>query len=399
MRRNGWVLAALGVSVFVVGTSEYLVAGLLPQVAGDLGISVATAGQAVTAYAVGVVLGGPLVTAATVRVPRRVLGVGLLVLFAAGNGVCAVAPDFGVLIAGRVVASLSHAAFLTLALLMATRVVRPERTGAAIAAVAAGFSVATLLGVPIGVLVGQEAGWRVPFALVAGLSLVMAVALGVLLPRGDRVETRIRDEVRAVVSRPVLLVVGTTAVGMAAVATVFTYLAPSLRDVAGFGTATVSGLLVLYGLGSLVGGLVAGRVADRSLSAAVRGTFGGLAVALTLVSLMLPWKVGAVVAVLVFGLLASSLTPTLQSLLLRHAGDAPTLAVSVNVAAFNIGIALGAVVGGAVVSGAGTRWTGIAGTVLSLGGLGLSYLALPRTPERSALGGQARQESRIGALG
>ncbi|RFU39461.1 MFS transporter [Actinomadura logoneensis] len=378
MSRIVVLLAALGASVFVVGTSEYLVSGLLPQVASDLGVSVAAAGQAVTAYALGVVLGGPLLTAATVRVPRRVLAVALLVLFALGNGLCAVAPSYGVLIAGRVVASLSHAAFLTLALMLTTRIVRPDRVGSAIAGVAAGFSVATLLGVPVGVLLGESAGWRTPFALLAGLALVMAVTLGVLLPGGETGATRVRDEVRTVVSRPVLLVVATTAVGMAAVSTVFTYLAPSLRDVAGFGAAAVSGLLVIYGVGSLAGGLVAGRLADRSLEWTVRGTFGGLAVVLVVVALALPWKVGAVAAVLAFGLLASSTTPTLQTLLLKHAGSAPTLAVSVNIAAFNIGIALGSVVGGVVVSGVGTRWTGLVGAVLSVAGLGLSYLALPR---------------------
>ncbi|MEV4253435.1 MFS transporter [Spirillospora sp. NPDC049652] len=372
------LLAALGASVFVVGTSEYLVAGLLPQVASDLGVSVAAAGQAVTAYALGVVLGGPLLTAATVRVPRRTLAVGLLVLFAVGNALCAVAPSYGVLLLGRVVASLSHAAFLTLALMLTTKIVRPERVGTAIAGVAAGFSVATLLGVPVGVLLGDSAGWRTPFAVLAGLALVMAVTLGVLLPGGESNVTRVRDEVRTVVSRPVLLVVATTAVGMAAVSTVFTYLAPSLRDVAGFGAAAVSGLLVVYGVGSLAGGLTAGRFADRSLELTVRGTFGGLAIALVVVALALPWKVGAVAAVLVFGLLASSTTPTLQTLLLKHAGSAPTLAVSVNIAAFNIGIALGSVVGGLVVSEAGTRWTGLAGAALSVAGLGLSYLALPR---------------------
>ncbi|MEV5573674.1 MFS transporter [Spirillospora sp. NPDC052269] len=378
MSRIFVLLAALGASVFVVGTSEYLVAGLLPQVASDLGVSVAVAGQSVTAYALGVVVGGPLVTAATVRLPRRALAVGLLVVFAAGNALCSVAPSYGVLILGRVMASLSHAAFLTLALMLTTKVVRPERVGTAIAGVAAGFSVATLLGVPVGVLIGESAGWRAPFAVLAGLALVMAVALGILLPTGERSETRVRDEVRTVVSRPVLLVVATTAVGMAAVSSVFTYLAPSLRDVAGFGAAAISGLLVVYGIGSLVGGLAAGRFADRSLERTVRGTFGGLAIVLVVVALALPWKVGAVVGVLAFGLLASATTPTLQSLLLKYAGSAPTLAISVNVAAFNIGIAVGSVVGGLVIADVGARWTGLAGAVLSLAGLGLSYLVLPR---------------------
>ncbi|TDD47652.1 MFS transporter [Nonomuraea terrae] len=378
MKKGMVVPTALMVSVFVVGTSEYLVAGLLPQLAADLGVSVATAGQAVTAYALGVVVGGPLVTIATVRLPRKGLALGLLGLFAAGNAMCAAAGSYEVLIAGRVVASLSHAAFLTLALMVTARVVSPERVGTAIAAVGAGFSVATLLGVPVGVLLGEDAGWRTPFAVLAGLAVAALGLLAVVLPRQDAPATSVRAEVATVMRRRVLIVIATTAVGLAATSTVFTYLAPALTRITGFTPAGVSTLLLVYGAGSLAGGLAAGRLADRSLPATVRGTFAGLAVVLALFPFAVPWKAPAVLVVLAFGLLASATTPVLQSLLLRQAGQAPTLAVSVNVCAFNIGIASGSALGGGLVAVDGLRWLGLAAAVLSLAALAISYAAIPR---------------------
>ncbi|MGW4500034.1 MFS transporter [Micromonospora sp. NPDC004336] len=372
-------LVALCASVFVVGTSEYLIAGLLPQVGADLHVSVGTAGQAVTAYALGVVVGGPIVALLTARLPRRGLAVGLMLLFAAGSAISAVAPSFGVLLAGRVVSSLSHAAFLALALVTATRVVPAEKTGSAIATVASGFTVATLLGVPLGALLGQSAGWRAPFGLLAALALAGAVLLAAVLPREAAPSTRLRDEVRVVTRRPVMLAIATTAVGFSGVATVFTYIAPLLTRVAGFSAATVSGLLLAYGAGSFLGNLTAGKLTDRSMSATVRGVFGGLAGTLLLIPFALVWQPTAVVAVLVLGLLATATIAPLQGLILRHAGAAPTLAVSVNVGAFNLGAAAGSVIGGAIVAAGALRWTGLAGAVLSLVGLALTYLVLPRT--------------------
>ncbi|WP_043624763.1 MFS transporter [Nonomuraea candida] len=378
MKKSLLVPAVLMVSVFVVGTSEYLIAGLLPQVAADLGVSVSTAGQAVTAYALGVVVGGPLVTVATVRLPRKGLALGLLLLFAAGNAVCAAAGSYEVLIAGRVLASLSHAAFLTLALMVTTRVVEPGRVGTAIAAVGSGFSVATLLGVPLGVLLGEDAGWRTPFAVLTALALAATALLAAVLPRQSAPATGVRDEIATVLGRRVLVVIATTAVGLAATSTVFTYLAPALTEITGFGATAVSTLLLVYGAGSLVGGLVAGRLADRSLPATLRGTFAGLSVVMAVLPFAVPWAGPAVAAVLALGLLTSATTPVLQSLVLRHAGRAPTLAVSVNVCAFNIGIAAGSALGGGLVAAGGLRWLGLAAAALSLAALAISYAAVPR---------------------
>ncbi|GAA4602534.1 MFS transporter [Actinoallomurus liliacearum] len=373
-------LAALCVSVFVVGTSEYLISGLLPQVGADLKVSVGTAGQAVTVYALGVVVGGPLVALSTARMPRKGLALGLMLLFAAGSAICALAPSYELLLVGRLVSSFSHAAFLALALVMATRVVPSDKTGTAISAVASGFTVATLLGVPLGALLGESAGWRTPFAILTALALAGVVLLAVVLPKQPAPATRLRDEVRVVTRRPVLLAIATTAVGFSGVAMVFTYIAPLLTRVSGFSSTAVSGLLLTYGAGSFLGNLLAGRLTDKSMSATVRGVFGGLTGVLVLIPFAAVWQPSAVAAVLVLGLLATATIAPLQGLILHHAGDAPTLAVSANVGAFNLGAAAGSAIGGVIVSAGALRWTGLAGAVLSLAGLALTYLALPRTP-------------------
>jgi MFS transporter, DHA1 family, inner membrane transport protein len=371
-------LAALCASVFVVGTSEYLVAGMLPEVGADLQVSQATAGQAVTAYALGVVIGGPAVTMATARLPRKGLALGLMLLFAAGSALSSLAPSFGMLLAGRVISSLSHAAFLALAVVMATSVVPEHKTGSAIATVASGFTVATLLGVPLGSLLGHAAGWRAPFAVLTALTLAAVVVLALVLPRQQAPATSLRDELRVVTRKPVLLAIATTAVGFSGVAVVFTYIAPLLTRVAGFSSAAVSALLLAYGAGSFLGNLAAGKLTDKSMSVTVRGVFGGLTGVLVAMPFAAAWQPTAVLAVLVLGLLATATIAPLQGLILHHAGAAPTLATSVNVGAFNLGAAIGSALGGLFVAADALRWTGLAGAVLSLTGLALTYLILPR---------------------
>ncbi|GGT71730.1 MFS transporter [Actinomadura citrea] len=371
-------LAALCASVFVVGTSEYLVAGILPEIGADLQVAQGTAGQTVTAYALGVVIGGPVVTVATARLPRKGLAIGLMLLFAAGSALSALAPTLEMLLAGRVISSLSHAAFLALALVMATSVVPEHKTGSAIATVASGFTVATLLGVPLGSLLGHAAGWRAPFAVLTALTLASVALLVLVLPRQQAPAMSVRDELRVVTRKPVLLAIATTAVGFSGVAVVFTYIAPLLTRVTGFSPAAVSALLLAYGAGSFLGNLAAGKLTDKSMTATVRGVFGGLTGVLAATPFAAAWQPTAVLAVLVLGLLATATIAPLQGLILRHAGAAPTLAVSVNVGAFNLGAAAGSALGGLLVAAGALRWTGLAGAVLSLTGLALTYLILPR---------------------
>ncbi|MFD8914070.1 MFS transporter [Streptomyces sp. NPDC059575] len=387
MKKSSVILTALCVSVFVVGTAEYLVAGLLPQVAADLGVSVGAAGQTVTAYGLGVVVGGPVVTLATARVPRKVLAVALMLLFAVGSAVSAFAPTYEVLLAGRVLSSLGHATFFALCLVVAGRIVPAEQVGRATAAVVSGLTVATLLGVPLGALLGERAGWRTPFAVLTGLALLGTALLAVVLPRQAAEPTGAGAEIRVLARRPVLLALATTAVGFAGVATVFTYLAPLLTNVTGFPAFVVSALLLAYGAGSFLGNIVAGRLTDLAPAATLRGVFAALTVLLACTPFAVAWQSTAVLAVLLLGLLATATIAPLQGLILRHAQEAPTLAVSVNVGAFQLATAMGSAIGGAVVAAGALRWTGAAGAVLSVLGLVLSVHALPLRPRADAPSG------------
>ncbi|MGV9341991.1 MFS transporter [Streptomyces sp. NPDC003688] len=387
MKKSSVILAALCASVFVVGTSEYLVAGLLPQVAADLGVSVGAAGQTVTAYGLGVVVGGPVVSLATARVPRKVLAVALMLLFAVGSAVSAFAPTYEVLLAGRVLSSLGHATFFALCLVVAGRIVPAEQVGRATAAVVSGLTVATLLGVPLGALLGERTSWRTPFTVLTGLALLGTALLAVVLPRQAAEPAGADTEIRVMARRPVLLALATTAVGFAGVATVFTYLAPLLTNVTGFPAFVVSALLLAYGAGSFLGNIVAGRLTDLAPAATLRGVFAALTVLLACTPFAVTWQPTAVLAVLLLGLLATATIAPLQGLILRHAQEAPTVAVSVNVGAFQLATAMGSAIGGVVVAAGALRWTGAAGAVLSVLGLALSGYALPLRPRADAPSG------------
>ncbi|MEU8325565.1 MFS transporter [Nonomuraea sp. NPDC048881] len=402
MRRTFPVLAALCVSVFVVGTAEFLAAGLLPQIGSDLEVSVAVAGQVVTAYALGTVVAGPLVAIATMRLPRKGLMLALMAVFVVGSVVSALAPNYPVLLAGRVVSSIGHATFFALTLIAATSVAGPGRAGSAIAAVTSGLTVANLLGVPLGSALGQDLGWRFPFAVLAALALACLALLAFTLPRVPAQLTSVAAELSVLARRPVLVAIATTAVGFAGVGAVFTYMAPMLVQVSGFTPSVVSWLLLAYGVGSLLGNLVAGRLADRSVGATLRGIFASLTALLAVLPLAVVHKPMAAAAVLGLGLLATATVAPLQTLIVQRAGAAPTLAVTINVAAFMLAHAVGSMIGAGVVTAAGLRWTGLAGAVLSAAGLLLSYLAVPgrasatRPPERPAASTTVRKTHDLG---
>ncbi|TVT53005.1 MFS transporter [Amycolatopsis rhizosphaerae] len=366
--------------IFAIGTAELLVGGLRPQIAAGLRVSVAGTGQLVTVYALGVVIGGPLITLVTARLPRKGLVLGLIALFVAGSLVCAVATSYGLLVVGRVLAALSHGTLFAVSMIVVTTIVPPERTGRAIATVVSGLTVATVLGVPLGALLGQALGWRTPFLAVAIIAAAGGAVLAVAMPRTPAPATGIRSELRVLRRRPVLLAIATTAIGFAGTGTVLTYLVPLLVQVSGFSSGAASALLLAYGVGSLFGNLAAGRLTEVSPTMTVRIVFLALTVLLAALPFAAPSRPATVVAVLVFGLLSTATIAPLQGLILQHAGDAPTLSVAVNVSGFNLANALGSALGGGLVAAGALRWTGLAGAVLALAGLGLSWLATSRRP-------------------
>jgi MFS transporter, DHA1 family, inner membrane transport protein len=372
------IIAGFLLCIFAVGTAELLVAGLLPQIAASVHVSLARTGQLVTAYALGVVIGGPVITVLTARVARKGLVLVLIGLFVVGSLISAGATSYAVLVVSRVLAALSQATLFAVSLVVVTALVPSDRAGRAIATVVSGLTFATVLGVPAGAMVGHAFGWRIPFLVTALIAAAGGVVLAVAMPRTPAPTTGAGSELRVLARRPVLLSIATTAVGFAGVGTVLTYIVPLLTQVTGFPSGVVSALLLAYGVGSLLGNLVAGRLTDISPSATVRIVFLGLTVVLGALPLAAGWRPAAAVAVLAFGLLATATVAPLQGLLLRHAADAPTLSVAVNVSGFNLANAVGAALGGALVAAGALRWNGLAGAVLALIGLGLSYFVAPR---------------------
>ena len=370
------VLAGFVLMVFCTGTAEYLVAGLLPQVAEDLGVSVAAAGQTVTAYALGVAIGGPIVTVATARVPRKGLALSLGVLFVAGTVMTAAAPTFAWMILGRVVAACAQATLFAIALMTAARVMGQARAGQAVAIVSSGLTVATMLGVPLGALLGGGTTWRLPFLVVAAVAAIGVVLLALTMQQTPAPETGARAEVRTLLRGPVLLAVATTILGFAGVGVVFTYLVPLLTDITGLSAGFVPVLLLAYGVGGFVGNLVAGRLTDISLSGTLRGVLAALVTTLAAFPLVADHPVPMVVLTLVLGLLSTATIAPLQTLLLRQAGAAPSLSLAVNVGAFNLANAIGSALGGVGVAAGLLQFGGFGGALIAAVGLLMAGAAL-----------------------
>lgn len=269
-------LLALAVGAFGIGTTEFVMMGLLPDVADDLGISIPTAGHLVSAYALGVVIGAPLLAAVTTRMSRRAVLIALMALFVVGNALSAVAPGEISLLAARFVSGLPHGAFFGVGAVVATGMVAPERKARSVSLMFLGLTVANIVGVPAATAMGQQLGWRATFLGVSAIGVAAIAALAFLIPRDSAPAptTGLRGELAALRSLPVWLALGTTVAGFGALFAAYSYITPMLTDAAGFAESSVTLLLALFGVGATAGNLLGGRLADHSL----RGTlFGGLA--------------------------------------------------------------------------------------------------------------------------
>lgn len=382
--RPSLVLAGFVLLVFCTGTAEYLVAGVLPQLAADLSVSVAAAGQTVTAYALGVAIGGPIVTVLTARLPRKGLALGLGAVFVVGIVLTVLAPTYGWVIVGRVVSASSQATLFAIGLTTAAGLMGPGRQGQAIAIVSSGLTVATVLGVPLGALLGGTTSWRIPFVVVAAAAAVGVLLIAAAMPRTAAPNTGVGDEIRTLLRGPVLLAVATTVIGFAGVSVVFTYLVPLMSEVTGIVAGVIPALLLAYGVGGFAGNLIAGRLTDLSLGKTLVGVFVALIVTLAAFPLVAEHPVLMVAAVLVLGLLSTATIAPLQSLVLRHAGAAPTLSLAVNVGAFNLANAIGSALGGIGVAAGLLQWGGLGGAGFAVLGLILTALALRAAPRPDA---------------
>jgi DHA1 family inner membrane transport protein len=372
-------LLALTISAYAIGTTEFVIVGLLPVIAADLGVSLPSAGLLVSLYALGVAIGAPVLTALTGKVPRKILLLSLMVLFTAGNLLAWQAPGYGSLVAARIVTGLAHGVFFSIGTTIATSLVPREKAASAIAIMFTGLTVALVTGVPLGTFIGQHFGWRETFLAVSALGLIAFVGSLVFVPAGIQhsAPASLMQQVRVLGQPRLLLVYATTALGYGGSFIAFTYLAPILQEVSGFSAGTVSLVLLVYGVSVAVGNIWGGRLADRhGAIRALQTVFLGLAAVLFLLTFTAhnPWL--AVATVLLWGAVAFGNVPGLQVYVVQQAERVTPQAVDVasglNIAAFNLGIAGGALAGGAIVEHLGLMHTPWIGALVVLGALGLT---------------------------
>ncbi|WP_405859987.1 MFS transporter [Streptomyces sp. NBC_01515] len=329
-----------------------MIAGLLPQVSRGLHVSTAAAGWLISGYALTVAVGAIAVTAATASLPQKPVLVGLVALFVAGNLLSAIAPGYGLMLLGRVIAALCHGSFFGIGSLVARRLVPPERASRAVALMFTGLTVANVLGVPFGALVGERWGWRATFWAITAIGAVALIAIAVLVPasagaRSDSAD--LRTQVRAFRSTQVWLTLTATALGYGGMFGAFSYLAYTFTRVAGFSTTDVAWLLVVYGTGLVVGNIAGGRGADHNRDVTLLVSLGGLATTLTLFGLLASSRGASVVLVFLLGAFGFATVPGMITRVTDAAGSVP-LAASANVSASNVGNAVGAWAGGLVIS-------------------------------------------------
>ena len=375
-------LLALSIGAFGIGITEFAPMGLLPDIATGIGVSIPAAGLLVSAYALGVMLGAPLMTLATGRMKRRSLLIALMGIFTLGNLLSAVASDYAMLMAARVVTSLNHGAFFGVGSVVAASLVAPERRASAVAAMFMGLTLANVLGVPLAPWVGANFGWRTAFGAIAVWGLFTMAALRLALPDMPRAEgADMLAELGVLRRRDALVALTLTAVGSAAMFTVFTYIAPILREETGAGTLFVTAMLIVYGLGLTVGNWLGGLFADKSIERTLIVALSALAALLVLFSVTMGSAAGAALTIFAWGVATFAIVPPLQMRVMDAASDAPNLAAAVNIGAFNLGNALGAALGGAVIGlGLGFPAVSLAGAGMALAGLAIVLASRRRQP-------------------
>ncbi|WP_089341438.1 MFS transporter [Burkholderia singularis] len=363
-------LLALAIGAFGIGTTEFSPMGLLPVIADGVHVSIPTAGMLISAYAIGVMAGAPLMTLALARWPRRTALIALMSIFTLGNLLSAIAPNYATLLLARLITSLNHGAFFGLGSVVAASLVPRERQASAVATMFMGLTIANVGGVPAATWLGHAIGWRMSFVATAGLGVIAMLGLLVALPKGEAGKMpNLRAELTVLTRPAVLGALATTVLGAGAMFTLYTYIAPTLTQLTGAKPAFVTMMLVLIGIGFSIGNVAGGRLADRSLD----GTLLGFLLLLIAVMLAFPMlaatHAGAAASLLVWGIATFAVVPPLQMRVMRAAADAPGLASSVNVGAFNLGNALGAAAGGAAISmGLGYAAVPIAGALIAAAG-------------------------------
>ncbi|MET9615193.1 MFS transporter [Kitasatospora indigofera] len=375
-------LVALAITAFAIGTTEFAAMGLLPQVADDLQVSIPQAGWLISAYAIGVVIGAPLLTAAAARLPRKGVLVGLAALFTVGNLLCAVAPNFWLLAAARLVTGLPHGAFFGAGAVAAAELAAPHLRARAVAVMFSGLTLANVVGVPAATLLGQQLGWRATMLVVVAIGTAGTLAIARLVPHLPAPERAgLRHELTAFRSGQLWLALATVVFGCGGFFACYSYITPLLTEVAGVGTASVTVVLALFGVGMTIGNVVGGYAADRALRPGICASFVLLALTLAAFPVTARAEWSAALTVVLVGLFGFAIVPGVQTLVLQKARNAPTLASATVQGAFNLANAQGAFFGGLAID-AGLGWTAPPVVGAGLAGIGALIALLAWTADR-----------------
>ena len=378
-------LLALAIGAFGIGTTEFSPMGLLPVIAKGVDVSIPAAGMLISAYAVGVMVGAPLMTLLLSHRARRSALIFLMAIFTLGNVLSAIAPDYATLMVSRIITSLNHGAFFGLGSVVAASVVPKHKQASAVATMFMGLTIANIGGVPAATWLGETIGWRMSFLATAGLGVISMVSLGLSLPKGGAGERPDVKKELSVLMRPqVVSALMTTVLGAGAMFTLYTYISPVLQHITHATPLFVTAMLVLIGVGFSLGNWLGGRLADKS----VTGTLKGFLLLLIVIMAAIPWlarsEFGAALSTVAWGAATFAVVPPLQMRVMRVASEAPGLSSSVNIGAFNLGNALGAAAGGAVIqAGLGFSMVPVMGAMIAAIGLGLVVLSSRR--ERQTL--------------
>ena len=375
---GGAAMSALALGGFAIGTTEFATMGLLPQVAATFDISIPTAGHAISLYALGVVVGAPLIAGLAAKLPRKGLLISLTLALALGNGLSAIAPNTGLLMTARFLAGLPHGAYFGIAAVVATTLVPPERRGTAVARIMVGLTVANLVGVPVATAAGQQIGWRVAYLAVAVIAVATALAVARWLPRVPAPrDASVAAELSAFRRPQVWFALLTGMIGFGGMFAVYSYISPITTEVTALSASAVPWVLAVFGLGMTIGATVGGRFVDRSVMGTVFGSLIAVTGVLVVFALTATSPVMAFATVFLIGLVSQVLASALQVRLMDASPDAPSLASSSNHSALNIANGAGAWLGGLAISAGwgyvSTAWVGVA---LSLAGLAVAALSV-----------------------
>lgn len=375
-------LLALTISAFAIGTTEFVIVGLVPTIAEQLSVSLPSAGLLVSIYALGVAIGAPVLTALTGRMPRKQLLLSLMVLFTLGNLLAWQAPGYATLVVARLLTGLAHGVFFSIGSTIATGLVPKEKAASAIAIMFGGLTVALVTGVPLGTFIGQHFGWRETFLAVSLLGVISLLSSAILVPNSIplRAAASLRDQLQVLTHPRLLMIYAITALGYGGVFTAFTFLAPMMQELAGFSPGAVSWILLGYGVSVAIGNIWGGKLADRHGAVpALKIIFAALVALLVVFQFTASIQYAALATVLVMGIFAFGNVPGLQVYVVQKAGvytpSAVDVASGLNIAAFNVGIALGSIIGGQTVSHYGLAQTPWIGAVIVLAALLLISLS------------------------